>query len=140
MNQIFRGVLAFVLGFMTLGVTAMIAEMTVNLIFPPPADLDLSDPAAISRLQIGALISVLMGWGLATFAGAWVAARVATVYRLAFGLSIGVLGLIAAIATMMMIPHPTWMWVLGVAEFLPFAYLGAKLVECRTIPPLPMAN
>ena len=134
MNTIWRGVLAVVLGFVTLGVTGMIAEMIGHVIFPPPAGLDLSDPAAIGKLPIGALVSVLMAWALATFAAAWVAARVAAGGQLAFGLSMGILGLVAAIATMLMIPHPTWMWILGIAEFLPAAYLGAKLAAPRASP------
>ena len=136
MNKIGRGILAVVLGFMTLGVTGMLAETIGHAIFPPPAGLDLSDPAAIGKLPIGALVSVLMAWALATFSAAWVAARVAAGGRLAFGLSMGILGLIAAVATMLMIPHPVWMWAVGVAEFLPAAYLGAKLAAPRAGRPL----
>jgi len=51
--------------------------------------------------------------------------------KLVFGLAIGTLGLLAAAANMLMFPHPIWVWVLGVAEFLPAAYLGAKLAMPR---------
>jgi hypothetical protein len=135
MGKVFRGILAVVLGIITFGVMGMIAEMIGHVIFPPPPGLDPHDQesiaAAMKTLPIGALVSVTVAWGLATFAGAWVAARVAPGGPLAFGLGIGVLGLSAAVATMMMIPHPRWMWVVGVVEFLPAAYVGAKLATYR---------
>ncbi len=140
MGKVFRGILAVVLGFITMGVMGMIVETIGYVIFPPPPGLDPHDPesfaAAMKTLPIGALVSVTVAWGLATFAGAWVAARVAPGGPLAFGLGIGVLGLSAAVATMMMIPHPLWMWVVGVVEFLPAAYLGAWLAMPRANRPL----
>ncbi len=140
MGKVFRGILAVVLGFITMGVMGLIVEMMGHVIFPPPPGLDLHDPesiaAAMKTLPIGALVSVTVAWGLAAFAGAWVAARVAPGGPLAFGLGIGVLGLSAAVATMMMIPHPLWMWVVAVVEFLPAAYLGARLASYRADRPM----
>jgi hypothetical protein len=72
-------------------------------------------------------VAVLAAWGLGTFAGAWVAARIAPGGQLAFGLAIGVVALLAGVAIMLHIPHPLWMWVLGVGEMLPAAYFGARL-------------
>lgn len=135
MGKILRGILAVILGFVTLGVVVMIGEMVVHLIYPPPAGFDPHDSASIAAvvktMPIGTLVSVVVVWALGIFAGAFVAARVAPGSQLAFGLSIGVLGLLAAVATMLMIPHPIWMWVVGVAECLPAAYLGARLASPR---------
>jgi hypothetical protein len=76
---------------------------------------------------IGAFVSVLVSWALGAFAGGWVAARLAPSKKIVFGLVIGAFGLVAAIFNMLMIPHPAWVWVVGLAEFIPAAYLGARL-------------
>jgi hypothetical protein len=140
MGKVFRGLLAVLLGIVTFGVVVMVGEMVGHMIFPPPPGLDPHNPesfaAAMKLLPIGALISVMVAWGLATFAGAWVAARVAPGGRLAFGIGIGVLALRAGVATMMMIQHPLWMWIVGVVEFLPAAYLGSRLATYRAGRPL----
>ncbi len=101
------------------------------MLYPMPDGLDPSDPesikAAMQKVPAGALVGVLISWAFGAFAGAWVAARLAPLNKLLFGLGIGALGVLAAVADMLMIPHPAWMWVLGVAEFIPAAYLGARL-------------
>jgi hypothetical protein len=127
MGKIMRGILAAILGFVTFGAVTGIGEHVGHLIFPPPAGFDHHDPSAIVALPIGALGAVVLAWGLGAFAGAWAAARLAPLAKMAFGMAIGLIGLLAAVAMMRMFPHPTWMWVVGVAEFLPLAYLGAWL-------------
>jgi hypothetical protein len=132
MGNVLPGILAMVVGLVVFFGMGKIGEIVGQMIYPPPAGLDPSDPAlflaALAKtMPAGAFVAVLAAWALASFAGAWVAARLAPGGHLAFGLAIGALGTLAAIATMLMIPHPIWVWVLGVAEFLPAAYLGAKL-------------
>jgi hypothetical protein len=127
MGKIWWGVLAVILGFVTFGVVVMIGAHVGHLFFPPPAGFDHHDPEAVKALPMGTLVAVLVPWALGSFAGAWVAARLAPVAKLAFGLAIGLIGLLAAVAIMLMIPHPVWMWVAAVVELLPAAYLGAKL-------------
>jgi len=127
MGKIGRGILAVILGFVTFFVVVMIGGHVSHLIFPLPAGFDHHDPEAVKALPLGALVALLVVWALAAFAGAWVAARLAPGGKLAFGLSIGLIGLLAAVAIMLMIPHPVWMWVVAVVEFLFAAYLGARL-------------
>jgi len=131
MRKIVRGVLAVILGFVAFSVVVMIGENIGHMIFPIPGGLNPSDPesikAVMEKLPVGALVAVVVAWGVGAFAGAWVAARLAPGSKLIFGLAIGVLGLFATVGNMLLIPHPTWMWVLGIAELLPAAYLGARL-------------
>jgi len=135
MGKIGRGILAAILGFVNFVVVVMIGEHVSHLIFPLPAGFDHHDPEAVKALPMGALVALLVVWGSAAFAGAWVAARLAPAGKLAFGLSIGFVGLLAAVAIMLMIPHPTWMWVAAVVDFLPAAYLGARLATRSATPP-----
>jgi hypothetical protein len=46
---------------------------------------------------------------------------------------VGVLLLAATFANLSMFPHPVWMWVVGLAEILPLAYLGARLTSRGTL-------
>jgi hypothetical protein len=132
MVKIARGILAVVLGFVTFSGVVAFGEHVGHLVYPPPPGFDHHDPHAVEGLPIGALVAVLVAWGVGAFAGAWVAARLAPGAKMAFGLGIGVIGLVAAIAIMRMLPHPKWMWVVGVVEFLPLAYLGAWLAVRNT--------
>jgi hypothetical protein len=131
MRTIVVGVAAVVLGLVTFFVTIMIGEMVAHMMYPIPSDVDLKNPEAVramvAKLPLGALVCVLLAWAAGSFAGSWVAASVAPTKKIAFGLLIGSFGLLGAILNMLMIPHPIWMWILGVAEFLPMSYLGTVL-------------
>jgi hypothetical protein len=58
--------------------------------------------------------------------GAWVAGKLAGRTQLMHGLIVGALFLLAAISTMLMLPHPAWMWVGAVVELVGCSYLGAR--------------
>lgn len=71
---------------------------------------------AISQLPAGAFVAVLVAWGLGALAGSFAAVYVSG--RDALGDLIGVLLGAAAIANLLMIAHPSWMWV-GAAILIP---------------------
>ena len=137
MRTVFRGVLALMLGFMAAFFVVLVGETAGHFIFPPPpgVNFDMNDPESLAELMkslpIGALISVMAAWGLAAFAGGWVTSRFAPGRKIAFGLGLGVLFLLVTLGNLLMIPHPTWMWVVGLGEVLPAAYLGAWLASPR---------
>jgi hypothetical protein len=135
-NTFLRSILAVVLGFVTLFTVVSAAEFIGHAVFPMPPGIDLKSPESIKanadKLPLGVFVSLLVGWALAAVAGAWVAARLAPAQKLRFGLTIGVIGLLAAIGDMLMIPHPPWVWAVAIVEFLPAAYLGARLAMPRT--------
>jgi hypothetical protein len=81
----------------------------------------------MAALPRAALLLVLVGWALGTFAGAYVAGRLARRVPIAHGLVVGVLFLAAGVANMLMLPHPIWMWMAGVAAFLAGGYGGGRL-------------
>ena len=131
MKPILRSILAVLLGAIAAGFLILAVEMLGTRLFPFPPGTDVDNPdalrAAMSHIPTGALLLILFGWIVGTFAGAWVAARVAGRAPIGHGLVIGVLYLAAAVANMLAIPHPVWFWALGVVVFLPAAYLGARV-------------
>jgi hypothetical protein len=112
-------------------------ETVCSSLYPPPPDLDASDHEAmgayIGELPVGALLVLLVGWAIASGAGAWVAARVAGRAPITHGLIVGGWFLAGAIMTMMMIPHPVWMMIAAVAALSGCSYLGARVAA--TTPP-----
>ncbi|MFL6193506.1 MAG: hypothetical protein ACJ75H_05005 [Thermoanaerobaculia bacterium] len=131
MPSILRSILAVLCGALVGGAVILGMELVGTRVFPPPASLAPADPesmrAAMAALPLGAFVMVLAGWALGTFAGAWVAARVAGRSPLGHGLAVGLLFLAAGVANMLSLPHPVWFWVVGVLLFLPAGYLGGRL-------------
>ena len=99
--------------------------------YPFPRDLNASDSAAmrdyIRTLPAGAFVFVLIGWALGTLAGAWTAARMAGRSPQLHGNIVGTLLLGTGVANMLMLPHPAWVWILGVITFVACGYGGGRL-------------
>lgn len=131
MGGVMRSIVAVLAGMIVFAFLVMAIEAVGMMIFPPPPGTDMANPeaarAVMANAPVGSLLFVLLAWIVGTFAGAWTAARIARRAPVGHGLVVGVLGLAAAIANMLMIPHPVWFWVLGVAVFLPTAWLGARI-------------
>lgn len=128
MHPVMRSVLAVVAG---LGLSVAVVggvEALSSRLYPLPEGLDYNDratmSAAISQLPAGAFVAVLVAWGLGALAGSFAAVYVSG--RAALGYLIGVLLGAAAIANLLIIPHPLWMWV-GAAILIPLGTLiGVK--------------
>jgi uncharacterized membrane-anchored protein len=133
-----RGLLAVVLGLATFFVVVLGGEFANYTIHGLHIE-NPNDPAAfnefIKSIPLSALIVVVVVWGVAAFAGSWVATSLAPSRKIAFGLLIGVMVLVGTIGNLLSIPHPVWMWVVGIAEALPAAYLGARLARGRRAGP-----
>lgn len=125
-----RSVLAVLAGTVVAGVLIAAVEAVSSAIFPLPPGLDVHDYEAMRRhidaLPIGAFLFVLAAWAIGSFAGSWVAARLATRARVVHGLIVGALFLLAGVLNMLMIPHPWWMWVGGILALAGCSYLGAR--------------
>ncbi len=131
MFRTLRIVLAVVVGMLAGFWIIMAGQMLGQKVYPPPPWLDIKDPASIGEamkvIPTGALAIVLISWAVGTFIAAGIAARIAPTWKIGQGMIVGVLFLLSGISNMSMFPHPAWFWVVGVVEFLPAAYLGAKL-------------
>lgn len=129
-----RTIFAVISGIFAMMIVITFVELAnARLLFPPPAGMDWSDPAAVASfaasLPAAAMAVVLLGWLLGAFVGALVAARIAVRYRLPAALLVAALVVAGTIQSALTIPHPTWVIVAGVLLPLPLAYLAAKLVQ-----------
>lgn len=138
-----RTVMAVVAGMVALVLVVALVEMLGHVVYPPPPNVDMTDPdqlnAMIGQLPTGALVSVVMAWALGSLAGGFVAHRVANRHRLMAALIVGGIMLALVIANLLMIPHPAWMTVAGLALPLPLAWLGARIAALgsrRTVTPV----
>ena len=128
-----RSVLAVIAGVVATIVVIMLAELGCSQLFPLPPGLDPTNREAIeahvAKLPLIALLLVVLGWALGSIAGGWVAARVSGggANGMRSALIVGALLLLAGVMNMMTIPHPLWMWIVGLAVYLPCAWLGARL-------------
>jgi predicted MFS family arabinose efflux permease len=129
--SIFRRVGSVLFGLVVGTVVIMAVESLGQRLFPPPPNMDLKDlanlVATMSRVQPGALVMVLVGWALGSFAGGWAAARMAGRDEVRQALLVGAVLMAAGVANFFVIPHPVWMVVLGLAVYLPFAWMGGRL-------------
>ena len=104
-------------------------ERASSMVYPPPADLDMTSREAMSAyvqtLPVGAFLFVLTAWFTATLVGAWLATRLARTPI--GGFVVGALLLASGIANMLLIPHPIWFWVAGVAIFIATTFFATRI-------------
>lgn len=124
-----RRLIGVIVGLLAGTIIVALIEGLGHALWPPPAGTDLRDPeqlkALLPTLPIGALAAVVVAWVLGSLGGGWMAATLSRDGRMA--LVVGFILLCMGVITMVQIPHPAWMWVMGVALPLPAAWLGARL-------------
>ena len=77
----------------------------------------------MATVPVGALAVVIVGWILGSFAGGFVAAKIATTLRAA--ISTGIVLTCLGVVNNLMIPSPAWFWG-ALIVFLPSAWLGGR--------------
>ena len=130
-----RSILAVVVGVILAGVVVLAVESIGHIVYPPPADLDASNPEAlkayVAHAPIGVLLFVLLAWAAGSFVGGWSAARIARRAPSFHAMIVGSLVLLSGIATMLMIPHPLWFWIAGILAIVPVSFISSLLVTRR---------
>jgi hypothetical protein len=113
----------------------MIAMTIINFIsaamYPLPDTLDLSDSVAMSayiaQLPILAKLMVLLGWIVAAFVAGFVAAKLAPEGKSRqMAMIAGAILMLGGIINAFMLPHPMWMLIIGLLQYIPLAHIGAK--------------
>jgi len=131
-----KRLLAVIVGLVAGMIIVALIEGLGHALWPPPKGVDLRDPAQlealIPTLPFGALAAVVVAWALGSFGGGWMAATLSRSPREA--LAVGFLILCMGVVTMVQIPHPLWMWVMGVLLPLPAAWLGSRFTPKPTPP------
>jgi hypothetical protein len=85
----------------------------------------------MAKAPLGALLVVIAGWVGGGVAGGLTAARLAPRATVTHALVLGALLTLAGVANNLMIPPPTWFWVVSLGVLAPSAYLGARLAPAR---------
>lgn len=126
-----RKILAVVAGVILAGIVVFAVQAIGHRVYPPPEGLDTKNieamKAYVATLPMGALLFVLVAYVLGSFAGGWLAAKIARTTQMHVPLTVGGVQLFFGIVNLLMIPHPAWFAVASVLVFLPSAYFGGKL-------------
>lgn len=124
-NPTVRNLIGIVAGVIVGGLVVFAVEAVGHSLFPPPAGTDLSNPQALEKLigmlPIGALVAVVVGWFLGSFAGSFTAKKIAGTTVAPWAVAIVFIGLTAY--NFAIIPHPMWMIAAGVLLPLLSAWL-----------------
>ncbi len=130
-----RSIGALIAGIVTAFASIYLIEMLGHMIYPPPADLDFSDPEAIrpyiATLPIIALLFPMFGWFVGTFAGSLVADFCGDAKPYVFTGIVGGLVLAATIANLIVIPHPLWFSITSLLGIIASAWLATRVTVTR---------
>ena len=126
-----RDIVAGVLGVLIAIGLVWIVDVMGHAVYPPPANLDFSDEEAvrayIAALPLGAFLFVGGAWFIAALGGTFAACKIGRAKPKTYALVVGGFILIATVANLLMIPHPLWLSITGIAGIVIAAWLGQKL-------------
>lgn len=126
-----RDIVAGVLGVLIAVGLVWIVDVTGHAVYPPPANLDYSDEAAmrayVAALPLGALLFVGGAWFIGALGGTFAACKIGQAKPEVYAMVVGGFILVATVANLMMIPHPLWLSITGIAGIVFASWLGQKL-------------
>lgn len=134
MKSLIRSFGSVAVGIVVALIIVIAAEVLNSRLFPLPAGIDPSNMESLRNAVAGfprsAFILILLGWAAGTFQGTWLASRLAG--RRMQGTIVGALLLITAVLNFVVLPHPNWVWMLGLATFPASSYAGIRLATARS--------
>jgi len=126
-----KNIVAGIAGVVIAGALVWLVEIIGHTVYPPPSDLDFADPDAMraymKTVPVGALLFVGGAWFVGTLGGTIAACKIGNAKPLTFAIVVGGLMLIATAANLVMIPHPIWFSILGIAAIIVGAWLGMTI-------------
>ena len=129
-GSIVRSVLAVIAGLVAAMFFIVGTEAVWAVVYPPAPGVDLHDieacKAHVAQLPADAYVIAAAGWGLAVFAGCWVATRLGARRHPAHGYVVVSILTTAAVANMLMLPYPALFWGLNMVSFPVCTYLGTQ--------------
>ncbi|MBK0401507.1 hypothetical protein I5M27_00840 [Adhaeribacter sp. BT258] len=134
MSPVLRNFLAVVAGFIVGSVVNMGIISLSGAIIPPPSGADVTTTeglkATMHLFEPKHFLFPFLAHALGTFAGALVTALLAVYNKIRLALVVGFFFLAGGIASVFMLPSPTWFTVLDlVVAYIPMAYLAGKLAS-----------
>lgn len=131
---ILRAVGGIVAGLLAAFVIVAATDSLSHAIYPVATNIDVTDAAAmkafITSLPLGALVTLVVGWIVAAYVAAVVALMIGQRRRWV-GLTATGLFLAVVVANLVMLPHPLWMMVAGVAGVLAAGWLADRLFAAK---------
>ena len=136
MNPIIKNILAVLVGIVIGSSVNMGIIMISGSIIAPPHGADVTTTeglkASMHLFQPKHFIFPFLAHAVGTFAGAFLAALIAATHKMKFAFSVGIFFLLGGIASVFMLPSPTWFTVVDlVGAYIPMAYFAGTLVVKR---------
>jgi len=134
MNSMLKNSLAVVAGIIIGMIVNMGIIMISGSIIPIPEGVDNTTTeglkAGMYLFEAKHFIMPFLAHALGTFTGAFVVVKLATNHKMKFAIAIGVFFLLGGIASVFMLPSPTWFTVLDLGlAYIPMGLLAGKLVK-----------
>lgn len=126
-----RNIFSIIIGLVAAIVIMQLIQILGHLMYPPPIDIDVTNPEAI-RAYISSspaivFIMVILSYAIGSFVGALTSTFIAKEKHIPHAINIGGILMGLGAINLFTIPHPTWMIVISLIVFLPCAYLGGWL-------------
>lgn len=135
MNVFKKRILPVIVGLLVGWVVIFGLEAINHIVYPPPADLDFTDKAALTEfmqtLPAMAFVLLLISWMIGTFIAGMVGALLNREAWKNSAIIIGVILALGSIINMTMIPHPTWLIIAASIAYVPTAYAGGRLIGLK---------
>lgn len=132
-----RAILAIVAGCVLSVLVVAGLDALGHQVYPPPAGVDLRDPAAIrtvtAQMPAGAFVIVVSGWILGAGLGAWLATRLSGTGKAWPGGAVGGVTLAATGINLFTIAHPVWVVIAALIGIPLATWVGIRLGQ--TTPP-----
>jgi hypothetical protein len=129
MKRILSVIAGVVVGF----ITVFIGDATSNALHPWPMNLDYHNRDVLreymNTIPGYILVIMMIFWLGSAFLGGMLAARINRADWKRTAMITGAILMAAALSNLVMIPHPTWMWIAALAGYIPAALLGGWLVR-----------
>ncbi|MFO0811264.1 MAG: hypothetical protein U0746_21760 [Gemmataceae bacterium] len=126
-----RSILAVVLGAILAVIAIATVESVSHIVYPPPPGLSPNDMEAVreymAKIPTGALLMVALAWLVGATVGGWFAAWFARRSPAVCAWIVCGLVLLAGLANLLILPHPTWFWPVGLAAFPLGTLVGLRL-------------
>jgi len=120
-------------GLLSAFVTISVVEAIGHMMYPVASDIDFNNKEVmksfVATLPSGALYFVVGAWLIGSMVGGYVATRFDKIKGRLNSVLTGGLVLLFTILNLVMIPHPTWMWITAIVGIIPFCLLGYYLAE-----------
>jgi hypothetical protein len=135
MHPAVRVVIAVICGALVAFALVAGIEAVGARVLPGPEATVASQPAqlqtSVQKLPVVTQLFVVAAWIVATFLGAVAASLIARRRVMLVSAIVGILVLASTVANFVLIPHPLWMVICGVAGIVIAALLAGKLMARR---------